>query len=383
MTREEPPCIMYFGNDWGTDNHTSSHHIARRLAERYRLYYIECPGLRGPKRSKRDFKKVWKKLWRFARGTRQASPRIKVRTLLQIPFHRFKLVRSINNVLVNWSLRWFMYREGIRNPIVWFVVPHLAPVVGKLPSSKSVYYCTDDYATLPDVDEKTVRAFDDALTRKADVVFVTAESLKTNKLPINSNTHFSPHGVDFELFSKACDPSLPVPEEFVSEKRPIIGFIGLIEGWIDFDLIDFLAASRPDWTFAFIGRVAVSRDRLPQRPNVKFLGQKPYNDLPAFGRQFDVTIIPFLRTPVIMHANPLKLREYLAMGKPVVSVSTPEIDKFADVIEIAHSKEEFLEKLELTLKRPTEPAEVQRRLDRVASSSWEARVEEIIRVVGL
>src|SRR5260370_24399502 len=85
---QEKPVILYFGNDWFADNRTSSHHIARWLAKRYRVYYLECPGLRSPKRSGRDAKKLLNKVWRFLQGANQVDPNLKVRTLLQLPFHR-------------------------------------------------------------------------------------------------------------------------------------------------------------------------------------------------------------------------------------------------------------------------------------------------------
>src|SRR5262249_28994563 len=146
-------------------------------------------------------KRIATKLWRSLRGPQQVEKGIKVRTLLQLPFHRFAGVRWLNRLLVTAALRWTMWREGVRNPIAWFTVPHLSGIVGRLNERLSVYYCTDDYATFPHVDPRAVRAMDDEVTRKADVVFATAETLRDRKLPVNEQTHFSPHGVDVELFA--------------------------------------------------------------------------------------------------------------------------------------------------------------------------------------
>ena len=215
-SREQPgmqQTILYFGNDWSADNRTSSHHIARRLARRHRVYYVECPGLRAPKRSGRDARKVWSKLWRFLRGVRPTPQGVMVRTLLQIPLHRFAVMRWFNRLLITVTLRHMMWRENIRQPITWFMVPHLSNVVGRLGERLSVYYCIDDYATLPDVDHDAVRAMDEELTSKADLVFVSAESLLERKRPLNEQTYFSPHGVDFDLFpapkttERSCPPT--------------------------------------------------------------------------------------------------------------------------------------------------------------------------------
>jgi glycosyltransferase involved in cell wall biosynthesis len=372
---------LYFGNDWSAENRTSSHHIARWLAKRHRVFYIECPGMRAPKTSGRDFKKIVTVLRRCLWAPKRGEAGIEVRTLFQVPFHRFALVRRLNRFLMTAALRWMMWCKGIRRPVSWFMIPHPAPVAGRLNESLSVYYCTDDYATFPDVDAAAVRAMDEELTRKADVVFATAESLVERKRAANPNTNFSPHGVDLELFGRAQDPAVPVPADTAHLPGPVVGFFGLIEDWIDLELIDYLAERRPQWTFLFIGRVAVADAKLPKRPNVHFIGKRPYESMPAYGKQFDAAIIPFRLTEVILHANPLKLREYLAMGKPVVTVSTPEIDRYADAVEVAHSREEYLAKLDAVLSRPPAEADTRRRLARVAAEGWDARLRQVYQVV--
>jgi glycosyltransferase involved in cell wall biosynthesis len=381
VTEPETHAILYFGNDWAADNRTSSHHIARWLAKRHRVHYFECPGLRAPKTSGRDIKKIFSKIWRFLRGSKQVAEGIKVQTLLQLPFHRFRLVRWLNRLLISATVRFVAWREGVRRPIAWFMVPHLAGVVGRLNEQLSVYYCIDDYATLPDVNQDAIRSMDEELTRRADVVFASAESLRDRKLGLNSHTYFSPHGVDVELFGRARDERTQVPADTAHLAKPVVGFFGLVEDWIDLELVDYLAENRPLWTFLFIGRVAVGEAKLPRRPNVHFVGKRPYESLPAYGKQFDVAIIPFKLTEVILHANPLKLREYLAMGLPIVSVSTPEIDKYSDVVEIARSREEYLAKLDAVLSGPPSPAMVRRRLERVAAESWDSRLREVLDVV--
>ena len=384
MVQERPPelCILYFGNDWFAENRTSSHHIARWLAKRFRVYYIECPGLRAPKGSGRDLKKIWAKLGWFLRGARTVAEGLKVRTLVQIPLHRFACVRWLNRTLMVATLRRLMWREGIRRPISWFLVPHLASVVGKLDERLSVYYCIDDYAALPGVNWEAVRAMDEELTRRADLVFVASDTLFEAKLRSNPRTFVSPHGVDFEHFARAQDERLAIPPDMAHLPRPVVGFFGLIERWIDLELIDFLAERRPQWTFVLIGRVAVPGDQVPRRPNIQWLGHRPYEQLPAYAKGFDAAIIPYRLTQQVLHANPIKLREYLATGKPVVSVSTPEIDKYADVVETAHSREEFLAKLDAVLAEPATPAAIQRRMSRVATEGWDARLAEVLAIVN-
>lgn len=375
------PAILYFGNDWFAENRTSSHHIATNLAQQYSVYYFECPGLRAPKGSARDCKKIWAKVGKFFRGAQSVEEGLKVRTLLQIPLHRFAIVRKLNFLLMWLTVRWLIWREGIQQRISWYMVPHPAPLAGHLGEDLVVYYCIDDYAALPDVNVAAVTAMDESLTRKADIVFVASSTLLESKQRLNSNTHLSPHGVDVEHFARAQDRSIGAPEEFKSLSKPIIGFFGLIERWIDLDLVAYLAEQRPAWSFVMIGRVAVPSEDVPNLPNLHFLGKRPYGDLPRYGSQFDAAIIPYRLTQQVLHANPLKLREYLAMGKPIVSVSTPEIDDFADVVRIARTREEFLAELDATLAAPDRPVDIQRRLNFVSASSWENRVHEVMDTV--
>ena len=375
------PPILYFGNDWSAENRTSSHQIARWLARRHRVCYVECPGLRAPKSTGRDLTKIFAKLARFFRPTRQVEENLRVATLVQIPLHRFAAVRWLNARLLLWSLRWLMWREGIRKPISWFMIPHLATVMKRLGERLAVYYCIDDYSALPDVNPEAVQLMDQESTRTADLVFVASATLLEQKRQLNPATLLSPHGVDFDHFAQAQDESLPMPVELRSLPRPMIGFFGLIEQWIDLELVGWLAERRPQWSFVMIGRAAVPAEQLPKHPNVHFLGKRPYSELPKYGRQFDVAIIPYRLNKQVYHANPIKLREYLAMGKPIVSVSTPEIDKYADVVAVAQSREEYLAKLDAALANPSSSMETRMRMQRVAAESWDSRLCQVFEAV--
>jgi glycosyltransferase involved in cell wall biosynthesis len=275
------------------------------------------------------------------------------------------------------------WRHGIKNPISWFHVPHVPFLVGELGERLAVYYCIDDYSAYPGVHPDTVRAMDDETTRKADVVFVASDTLLAGKQELNPNTHVSPHGVEYDHFAKAQDPALAIPADIAHLKGPVVGFFGLIESFIDLDLIDWMAQQRPDWQFLFLGRVAVPMESLPKRPNVHFIGKRPYAELPAYAKRFDACIIPYRSGDWSFHANPIKLREYLATGKPVVSVDTPQMRKFADVVEVTKTREEFLAGLDIVIASGSSPEEIARRMNRVASSSWSARTEAVIEMLRI
>jgi glycosyltransferase involved in cell wall biosynthesis len=375
---DEPMDILYFGNHWFAENRTSSHHLARQLAKRHRVHYFECPGLRAPGGSGRDLKKVFAKLWSFFRGARTVPEGLKVRTLLQLPLHRFALVRLLNRLLVKATVRLVMWREGVRKPVTWFHIPHLPFVVNGVGERLAVYYCIDDYAAFPGVDRHAVRAMDDETARRADVVFIASDTLLEHKQALNDNTYVSPHGVDLDHFARARDPETPIPADVAHIPGRVVGYFGLIADFTDLDLIATLARRRPDWTFVMIGRVAVPPEQVPDLPNVRFLGKRDYDDLPAYGKRFDAAILPYRPGSWSHHANPIKLREYLAMGVPVVSVDTPQMRKFSDVVAVARTPDEFYAALDQVFSSPPDLAAVPRRMARVAGSSWQARAAAVL-----
>jgi glycosyltransferase involved in cell wall biosynthesis len=372
--------ILYFGNAWFTENRTSSHHVARWLGRSHDVHYFECPGLRTPKGTSRDVRKIFAQVWRAFRGPIPAAHGVKVRSLLQLPFHRFPLVKHINQLLILATVRWVMWREGIRAPLLWCTVPHVAPIAGRIPGAATVYYCIDDYSAVPGVNADAIRRLDDELTRRADVVFVASETLLPAKSRTNAETYHSPHGVDVEHFASARQAPLPLPE-LRGLRGPVIGFFGLVEEYIDVELLDYLAQARPDWTIVVIGRVAIGADRLPRRENLLFVGPRPYEALPDYGRHFAAAVIPYRLTDFTFHANPLKLREYLAMGKPIVATRTPQTERFSDVIAIADSREEWLRALDAAVSTPQTEAMALARIHRVSDTDWNTRLQRVWSIV--
>lgn len=372
--------VVYFGNDWSAENRTSSHHIARRVAKRHPLLYVEVPGLRAPKASGRDMRKLWRKLRQAFQAPRPVGEQMWCITMPQLPFRRWAIVRTVNRALGCYLVKRAVRRLQFQRIISWFLVPHAGALAGRLSEDLVVYYCTDDYSSFPDVDRREVARMDEDLTRRANQVFVTSATLLGRKRELNSRVAHSPHGVDVELFRQASEPDAPIAEAARGLAHPVIGFFGLIEAWIDLELIAFLARSRPAWTFLLVGRVAVNAEELQRMPNVVLAGPQPYETLPRWAKTFDVAIIPYRLTEQVLHANPLKLREYLATGKPVVAVSTPAIQQFAEHVHIAEDRNGFLTGIERALAEDSERNRA-RRIQAVAHLSWECRVEEVLRVV--
>jgi glycosyltransferase involved in cell wall biosynthesis len=380
MSRLRDYSVVYFGNDWFAENRTSSHHIARRLGKMVPVLYIETPGSRSPQKSARDVRKLWRKLARALAPPQKVGEQFYVATIPQIPFRKLPAIDSLNRWLGAYLARRAMRKIGFGRRISWFVVPHPGPLARQLGESLTVYYCIDDYASYPGMDPVAIQKLDDDLTRKADLVFVAPRALLEPKRKLNPNVHFSPHGVDFEMFSQASNPAIPLAEEVRGLKHPVIGYFGTVGEFMDFDLLAYLVESRPQWTFLFVGLIAADVSRLRRFPNVIFAGPRPYETLPCWAAAFDVAIYAHRVNRQTKHSNPLKLREYLATGKPVVSVVTPETAAFAEVVYLAGDPEAYLGAIERALAEET-PELRRQRLAAVTGVSWDARFEETVLVV--
>ena len=375
------PGIVYFGNEWFAENRTSSHHMARRLAERSNLLYVDSPGMRAPTTSGRDLKRIWNKLTQAMRLPTRTPQGLWHCTVPQLPWRRMPGVDKLNRWFGAWAVRRAMRHAGIDQAMLWFVVPHPSFMLDAVPHQRAIYYCIDDYAAHPGVDAERIRACDAQLTRQCDHVFVAPPALVDAKKASNPNTSFSPHGVDVALFAQAQAESTVVPAvaAALKGKGPVIGYFGLIAAWTDVALIEWLAQQRPQWNFLLIGHASVDVSQLARLPNVTLTGPQPYESLPGWAKAFDVAIIPYLQNQQVRNANPLKLREYLATGKPIVSVPTPEVDRFASVLHVADGREAFLAAMEIALLEHT-PELCAARMAAVLEMSWEHRAQTALTI---
>ena len=369
--------IVYFGNGWHSENRTSSHHIATRLARRAPLLYVDSPGMRAPSASGRDFRRSFAKLFAALRKPREVQPGLWHCTVPQLPWRRLPFVDSLNRRFGAWAVRRAMRAVGFARRISWFVVPHPGFLARRLGESLCVYYCIDDYASHPGVDSALIEQRDRELSATADLLFVAPPALLERKRTMNAAATYAPHGVDVELFARAFDPATELPAGARGLARPVIGYFGSLHEWIDLDLIEWLARARPQWAFLLIGYAAVDVSALAALPNVRLVGAQPYETLPAWAKAFDVALIPYRQTQQVKNANPLKLREYLATGKPVVSARNAEIEKFAHVVAIADTREQFLAACEAALAGDA-PGAASDRVAAVADQSWDNRVANVL-----
>jgi len=257
--------------------------------------------------------------------------------------------------------------------ILWFNDPMaVTAYAGQLGENMIVYDCMDELTQFHGAPPALVER-ERELTRIADVIFCGGRKMRDKRLPLNPNTHFYGTGVDCEHFGAALLPALPLAPEIAALKGPVLGYFGVIDERLDYKLLAALADANTDWSIAMIGPVAkIDPASLPRRPNLHWLGSRPYEQLPAITKGFDVCLMPFALNAATEYINPTKALEYLAAGRPVVSTAINEVrSNFSHVTRIARNQAEFIKLCRREAQSPSR-LRVQRGIKLAAENTWEA-----------
>jgi glycosyltransferase involved in cell wall biosynthesis len=368
--------IICFAKDWAEDP-TSNNHVMRQLARGNQVLWLNSISTRTPSLSSgRDLKKIVLKLASFMRGAKQVDELLWVYTPIVLPFPHSRMAAALNRSILRATLRMLRRKLGMNEFQLWTFLPNVVDYVGTLGESLVVYYCVDEWSKFSYVDGPKIAAAEARLCREADVVFATAQSLVERRRALNPNTFLASHGVDHELFAAALRESTAVPADLAALPQPVLGFYGTIQDWVDLDLIAFLAERHPEWSIAMIGRASVDTECFSRYPNVHFLGRRDHSTLPAYCKGFAVGLIPYILNERILHVNPIKLREYLSAGLPVVSTAVPEVSRYGDLCHVAESYEEFERGIETALREDT-PERRSQRSDGMRAETWEKKVAEV------
>lgn len=266
------------------------------------------------------------------------------------------------------------------SPIHWFYSPLTAPTfLGQVAAASVVYDCMDELANFryapPDMGRR-----EQFLLSRADVVFTGGHHLFESKSRQHPNVHFFGCGVDVNHYGKATLAETAIPAPVANLPRPIFGYFGVIDERLDYYLLEHLAKRRPDASIVMIGPLAkIERHMLPSVPNIHWLGQQAYADLPAFLKAFDVCLMPFALNEATQYINPTKTLEYIAAGKPVVSTAVPDVvHNYTSIVDVAGSHEEFVLAVERAHRCPNADF-ILRGIERANSTSWEAIVSAMRR----
>ncbi len=372
--------VVCFANDWDGDP-LSKKQLMTRLARSDRVLWVNSLGNRRPRASARDGARLARKLLEFAEqtlaGPRRVAENLYVLTPLAIPSFE-PWVRAINGPVVAATVRLAMERLGFGRPVVWSFVPASVDAAFRLRARAVVYHCVDDYAAFSDASPE-IESLERELSRRADLVITCSLPLKESRQRWNPRTVLVRHGVDHAHFARALEP-LAEPDDLARLGRPRIGFFGLIADWVDLALVRRIALTYPRASVVLLGKVdtdPASLAHLDGVANVHLFGRKPYDQLPAYARGFDVAILPFARNELTRNANPLKLREYVAAGLPVVATDLPECRPLAETgaVTLAASDDAFVAEVGRWLESPERGPQAQRS-KAVAGESWDAKLIE-------
>jgi UDP-galactopyranose mutase len=267
--------------------------------------------------------------------------------------------------------------EGLQEVTAWFYTPMLLPAVQGLRPALMVYDAMDELALFKGAPADLLPR-ERRLLGRADVVFTGGVGLARAKARLHDNVCAFPSGVEVEHYRRALAPETEVPPVLAALPRPRVGFFGVLDERLDLVLLDGLAAARPDLQLVLLGPVLkIDPAELPQRPNISYLGQQAYGDLPAFAKGFDVCMMPFALNQATRFISPTKTLEYMAAHKPIVSTPVPDVvGQFGHAVRIAGHLDAFSTAIDMALRET--PAEREERVARerriLARSTWDAIV---------
>ena len=241
------------------------------------------------------------------------------------------------------------------------------------------YHRLDDFSAM---DERNA-PLERQLMQRADLNFVVASQLITPELMRPHSWVYLPNGVNAELFALAREKATQVPQDLESIPSPRIGYIGAIHpDWVDVELVLELARAAPQWSWVIIGPKIRWEPPSDTPPNLHWMGARPYLSLPAYLKGLDVCIIPFRCNAIAQGASPLKLYEYLAAGKAVVSAPCFEdLNQFGQLVYTASTPTEWLHALRSALDEAACPTQISRRVESIASHTWQARAQCVIEIL--
>lgn len=325
---------------WRTPLFQRPHHLAEELARHGYLVFFDCSGSTIDYIS--DFVEVERNLW---------------------------LYKGPDGVL-----------DRLQQPIVW-ALPYNAYMAYRWSNRTLVYDLIDDLSVFA-VNQDEIEDNHERMLRDADLILCVAQTLINNVEPRRPDAVYLPNGVEYSLFASA-DRSSQIEgslADFLNGDRPVAGYYGAIAGWLDVELLREVGAQRPDWNFIIIGHALAgspSLEPLEELPNFRIVSAQPYRRLPGYLARFTVAMIPFKLNRITESTSPIKLYEYFAGGKPVVSTPLPECRAFPEVL-IAGDAPEFSKALD-TAKQLGASREFTDRLRELGGlNSWTSRIELVI-----
>jgi len=336
--------FIVFGEDWQS-HPSSTQHLFKQLAKQHQIIWINSIGMRKPTFRLIDLKRVFNKLKSLFLSKR-SSPNAKTTDHshnLDLTAHTLAVLPWHDNLIVRLYNKWIFNKKGFigEEPIVyWLSVPTAISLISPREQDKVIYYCGDDFSALAGVDHKMVAPFESELIKKADTIYVVSERL-ANKMP-KTKVKMLSHGVDLALFTTQTAKA----SELEQISKPIIGFYGSLNAWLDKALLLTLAKERPEYQLVLIGHLIEDFSELLKLDNVTHIKAVEHHRLASFSQHWQVSILPFVDNEQIRSCDPLKLKEYIATGTPIVTTRFAAVNPYRETILIADTHQGFIDRID-------------------------------------
>jgi GT2 family glycosyltransferase len=316
----------------------------------------------------------------------ESFPRVTVREIRQNIYevilavhHTFDVVEDVvqgeDLEFLLGSLDELRRMNRIGNAISYVMIPSWTKLAIKARDKwgwQVVYDCMDEWNNFPRVKPAVIDA-EIELVETCDLLIVTSQCLYDKWQKMNRPIVLARNAADYQFYADRFYPN----NKLDGIPHPIIGYYGAIADWFNLDLIVYVARSRPTYTFVLLGGVYhMDVSTLDALPNIRLLGQQPYETMPQYLHNFDVCIIPFKINEITEATDPVKIYEYFCGGKPVVSVALPELKSYQKLLYVAKDQDDFVEKLDLAVAEDN-PDMRKRRMKFASQNTWENRYQNI------
>lgn len=338
-------------------------HLLSRLALRWRVIFIEEPLLRA--------ERIGLERFQPAAGVEVWRPQVTGDAPGFHDDHLPALQRLVTDAIRD---------HGVDDYWIWFYTPMAIPLATGLTPRGVVYDCMDELAAFRNAPRQLVQR-ENALFKMADLVFTGGRSIYNAKRSRHPDVHCFPSSVDAKHFAKSTQDH-PLQAGIA---HPRLGYCGVVDERINLHLIDEVAKARPDWQMVMVGPTAkIDPAVLPRRPNIHWLGQQSYDDLPAFISGWDVCLMPFALNEATRYISPTKTLEYMACGRPSVSTSIRDVvEPYGQLVQIADTPEGFVISCEEILQRTREErlAHARALAEVVARTSWDSTAQAMAELI--
>ncbi len=372
--------ICFGGEDWWYHHPHSKYHLMRRFGlAGNKVIFVNSISMGLASVANKDFiARIKRKLRSYAKLARTTEEGVTVVSPAVLPFFGSGAVRTANRHLLSAQIGALAKNRGLAAPILWIAIPTAAELIGEFRESLVVYHVSDKYdANTMDhaTDPALIRELHEKAIAAADLIFYSGRKLWEENELARERSYLLEQAVDFEHWARIGRGEVEVAPQVAAIPQPRLGYFGAIEPWlVDQELIKRASREHPAWHWVFIGNRSRGLD-IENLANVHFLPAVAYSDLPRYAAGFDVCVLPWeTELPFTSYGSAIKVREYLATGKPVVISQLPEYEAMANVLRIGRSRDQFLGLIEEALAESDPDARAKRQAA-VADGTWDARAE--------